>query len=173
MTADEWMDAVRPMAVRRGTVGDVEWLVTPSPAMPSLNGYLVLPESHPWLKGDGYDDAAGWEEAPREYTFREGRVVGIDSGHYNDHWPLEELKAHVKPWPERWALLEEVMPSWFTMHERHPDPWGGTTTWSVDLWTHRVMNWAGAAVAAVYPVSTMTDEDFSAVEHDEGETDDR
>lgn len=57
----------------------------------TINGYIELPENHPWLdKGALHDfndvDVHGG------ITYREGRVIGFDTNHYGDgHHPDAEL----------------------------------------------------------------------------------
>jgi hypothetical protein len=152
-----WKREVRRHAVATGRVGDVEWLVSPGGTQPSLNGYLVLPEGHLWLTSNVGDDdpdemtfyALGEEHAPREYTFRRDNYVGIDSGHYNDVWDYEELRAVVKPWPYDWKLWERYAAPAMRKYLTTPAPWDDYNThWTVPLWTARVKEWARAASEA-------------------------
>lgn len=57
----------------------------------TINGYIELPENHPWLNEgdlqffDGVDVHGG-------ITYREGRVIGFDTNHFRDgHHPDAEL----------------------------------------------------------------------------------
>lgn len=146
-----WRRAVRASALATGRVGAVEWIVAPGGGMPSLNGYLVLPNGHPWLTPhDDYDELSfdyggGAEHAPREYTYRRGAWIGVDSGHYNDAWNNDELRARVKPFPERWDRVLAILPDW-PLPSTMTDPY--TTHWTVDAWTAAVHEWARAAAEA-------------------------
>lgn len=55
-----------------------------------VNGYVQLPEGHPWLDGEKYED--DWNipaEVHGGITFRDrdNRWVGFDTAHGGDHWP--------------------------------------------------------------------------------------
>lgn len=149
-----WRRRVRASAVATGRVGPVEWIVAPGGAMPSLNGYLVLPQGHPWLTPEGDDEwsedfsyGLGAERAPREYTYRRGAWIGVDSAHYNDAWDTAELRARVKPFPRSWSRILTILPEW-PLPSVMSDPY--TTRWTVDMWTAAIREWARAAAGELH-----------------------
>lgn len=57
----------------------------------TINGYVELPENHPWLKEGNLQEFNG-AEVHGGITYREGRVIGFDTNHYGDgHHPDAEL----------------------------------------------------------------------------------
>jgi hypothetical protein len=148
----EWSRYVKRGAIAKGTVGGIHWYVSPG-GMPSLNAYLILPTGHPWLDvrdEDDYTFAGGEEYAPREYTYRKGPWIGVDSAHYNDVWNVDELRAHVKPWPTKWARVIDVFGGW------PPESLGmlndgSAVPWTVDAWVTSATVWATAAELARVP----------------------
>lgn len=59
----------------------------------SWNGYVMLPETHPFINKScfffGYDAPDGFPEPPMEITFGEGRVYGFDHAHAWDTKPYQ------------------------------------------------------------------------------------
>lgn len=78
----------------------------------TINGYIALPEGHPWLQHDNLEDV-DFINVHGGITYRQGRVIGFDTNHYSDGYHPESeiyrLKAahgriipsgHVWSWEE-------------------------------------------------------------------------
>lgn len=69
--------------VSHGEHGGIPW-VTSETLFGASNGYVRLPDGHPWL-----DEAVDVEtDVPcGEITYRSGNWIGFDSLHHWQHWP--------------------------------------------------------------------------------------
>ena len=57
----------------------------------TINGYIELPESHPWLNEGDLQEFDG-ADVHGGITYHEGRVIGFDTNHLGDgHHPEAEL----------------------------------------------------------------------------------
>ena len=57
----------------------------------TINGYIELPENHPWLDFPDMIEAHPDIEVHGGITYHEGRVIGFDTNHYLDgHHPDAE-----------------------------------------------------------------------------------
>lgn len=77
----------------------------------TINGYIELPENHPWLNEgdlqffDGVDVHGG-------ITYREGRVIGFDTNHFRDgHHPDAELADQTEKIPNL-SMYGEIPHIW-------------------------------------------------------------
>lgn len=52
----------------------------------SINGYLQLPEGHPWLDYDGSLENRPDIDVHGGITYHAGRVIGFDTNHIGDAW---------------------------------------------------------------------------------------
>ena len=56
----------------------------------SINGYVTLPEGHPWLEyGYLVANPAVYVDVHGEITYHEGRTIGFDTAHFGDAWHPE------------------------------------------------------------------------------------
>lgn len=56
----------------------------------SINGYVTLPEGHPWLQhGDLIMNPAVDVDVHGGITYHEGRTIGFDTMHFGDEWHPE------------------------------------------------------------------------------------
>ena len=79
----------------------------------TINGYIELPENHPWLNEGNLQYFDG-VEVHGGITYHEGRVIGFDTNHFGDgHHPEAPLanmgapvfrEEHVHTWT--WAEVE-------------------------------------------------------------------
>lgn len=61
----------------------------------SFNGYLQLPEGHPWLDYEGSLEVHPDIDVHGGITYHAGRVVGFDTSHLGDAWhPKSEAAQH-------------------------------------------------------------------------------
>ena len=57
----------------------------------TINGYIELPENHPWLDLPGTLELHPDIEVHGGITYHEGRVIGFDTNHFSDgHHPDAE-----------------------------------------------------------------------------------
>lgn len=54
---------------------------------PPLNGYIRLPDDHPWLAGETWEHTF-YIPAGNKITYREGNWVGFDTHHLGQYWPI-------------------------------------------------------------------------------------
>lgn len=76
--------------IESGTVDGITWATCEAPLFGAVNGYVLLPEGHPWrgLELQGSDYAKG-PDAHGGVTFgptKEG-WIGFDTLHACDYWP--------------------------------------------------------------------------------------
>ena len=58
----------------------------------TINGYIELPENHPWLDSPDMIEVHPDIEVHGGITYHEGRVIGFDTNHLGDgHHPEAEL----------------------------------------------------------------------------------
>ena len=79
----------------------------------TINGYVELPENHPWLNEGGLHDFND-VDVHGGITYHEGRVIGFDTNHFRDghhpEAPLADLGSpvfrgeHVHTWT--WEEVE-------------------------------------------------------------------
>lgn len=56
----------------------------------SINGYLILPDGHPWLEhGDLVMNPAVDVDVHGGITYHHGRTIGFDTAHFDDAWHPE------------------------------------------------------------------------------------
>ncbi len=56
----------------------------------SINGYVTLPEGHPWLEyGCLAANPAVDVDVHGEITYHKGRTIGFDTAHFGDAWHPE------------------------------------------------------------------------------------
>ncbi|MEK0056885.1 hypothetical protein [Corynebacterium sp. KPL2825] len=64
----------------------------------TINGYIELPENHPWLNSPDMIEVHPDIEVHGGITYHEGRVIGFDTNHFGDgHHPEAELADLVSP----------------------------------------------------------------------------
>lgn len=84
------MAAPDHMTAAHGGVADgITWAVCPAPMWGALNGYVQIPEGHPW-HGLGYDEIHEAHPGLRVHgglTFARDGWVGFDALHAGDMWP--------------------------------------------------------------------------------------
>jgi hypothetical protein len=75
--------------IESGTIGDIDWVAYPAPLYGAVNGYVRLPDGHPWLDQEKFPN--DWDiptEVPwGEITYRNKGWIGFDSLHHGQVWP--------------------------------------------------------------------------------------
>jgi hypothetical protein len=145
----QWIEYAEERAIVRGTAGRVRWIVTPTYMPMGLNGYLLLPEGHPWLAEETEADH------PTEVSFREGNVIGVSGASGLVQWDVDDLRAAVDPWPGEWDTFLESM-------KRVEEAVGPLTfskafggyMYTVEGWSTTIHRWAEDA-DRVYPGSAV------------------
>ena len=82
-------------ALERGTEDGIEWLTAQAPLYGAVNGYVKVPESHPWY-GKGYDEINNLMDydCPGGLTYSEGGWIGFDTLHLMDYWPGMDFRPY-------------------------------------------------------------------------------
>lgn len=71
-------------ALAEGVENGIEWATCRAPLYGAVNGYVRVPEGHPWHDLD-YDQID--VEAPGGLTYAKGCWIGFDTLHIHDYWP--------------------------------------------------------------------------------------
>lgn len=77
-----------------GIVGYYAWAVVKAPLYEAYNGYIRLPDDHPWLAFEDYMDIPA--EVHGGITYANGNWVGFDTLHAWDVWPESPSFYHLK-----------------------------------------------------------------------------
>ena len=62
----------------------------------TINGYIELPENHPWLNSPDTIEVHPDIEVHGGITYHEGRIIGFDTNHYLDGHHPEAQHANPK-----------------------------------------------------------------------------
>lgn len=74
----------RMTPLEHGTEDGIDWATVRAPIYGAVNGYVRIPEDHPW-HGLGYDDID--VEVHGGLTYANEGWVGFDTLHAGDYWP--------------------------------------------------------------------------------------
>ena len=78
----------------------------------TINGYIELPENHPWLDLPGTLELHPDIEVHGGITYHEGRVIGFDTNHFRDgHHPDAELADQTEKIPNL-SMYGEIPHIW-------------------------------------------------------------
>lgn len=86
----------------RGEHLGIPWVVAKAPMFGALNGYVRLPEGHPW-HGLDYEEIE--VDVHGGVTYHSGGWIGFDTLHFADIWPgsPEFMKESSSPSDIRWT----------------------------------------------------------------------
>lgn len=87
---DDFPDLSEFTELDSGTTDGIRWHVMMT--WWSINGYVELPDGHPWLT---YDDL--WEipaEVHGRITYTRGRIIGFDTNHVNVDSPHKDAPGY-------------------------------------------------------------------------------
>lgn len=75
--------------IATGTEAGIEWATFEAPVYGAVNGYVRLPEGHPWLAFDlqMYDGPDVDVNGGITYGPTDDRWIGFDTLHAGDYWP--------------------------------------------------------------------------------------
>lgn len=85
---------IKTKVVDSGTIEGIPWVSSRAPIYEAVNGYVRLPDGHPWLEVEhGYEieNNIPWGEI----TFQRGNWIGFDSLHSGQYWPGERSRMSV------------------------------------------------------------------------------
>lgn len=97
----------RMILLTHGTESGIDWCVCAAP-MPGANGYVRIPEGHPWA-GLDYDYIPA--TAPGGLTFDRNGWIGFDTMHLGDVWDeeaIEELESLGATWADSYRVPERL-----------------------------------------------------------------
>jgi hypothetical protein len=101
-------------AIAEGVEDGIQWKILPHPRMSHMNGYVRLPEGHPFEVLD-YDDID--VSVHGGLTFSEDGWIGFDTAHAGDIWTDDELISHgmenTMPYP--YSLFPDMEPKQWTL----------------------------------------------------------
>lgn len=73
--------------VDSGVESGIRWTTCEAPLYGAVNGYVQIPEGHPW-HGKSYDDID--VDVHGGLTYGCGEWIGFDCMHCGDYWPEQE-----------------------------------------------------------------------------------
>jgi len=79
---------IRTAVIESGELNGFPWVAARAPIYGAVNGYVRLPDAHPWLSVEnGYEieNSIPWGEI----TYMAGNWIGFDSLHSGQYWPGE------------------------------------------------------------------------------------
>lgn len=80
---------IKTAVVAHGEIEGVPWVSAKAPLYGAVNGYVRLPDGHPWLEVKEtweIQNSIPWGEI----TYGKGSWIGFDSIHAGQYWPGEE-----------------------------------------------------------------------------------
>jgi hypothetical protein len=81
------------------------WVAARAPLYGAVNGYVRLPDNHPWLHTEEYiENSIPWGEL----TYNRGNWIGFDSLHSGQHWPEQTYG----PFDGDTIMTEEMVIGW-------------------------------------------------------------
>lgn len=94
-------------AVDSGTEEGIEWKTCRAPIYGAVNGYVRVPEDHPW-HGLDYDDID--VDVHGGLTYARDGWIGFDTLHFGDHWPDMPEVMRDEDWGRNWtpAMVAEA-----------------------------------------------------------------
>lgn len=69
--------------VAEGEFKGIRWIAARAPLYNAVNGYIRLPDGHPWFEIEYIENGIPWGEI----TFGRGNWIGFDSLHSGQYWP--------------------------------------------------------------------------------------
>jgi len=101
------------------------WVAARAPIYGAVNGYVRLPDGHPWLDIDPLymiENSIPWGEI----TFGKGNWIGFDSLHFGQYWPSEDRFNRM--YDGDTLMTEEMVVGWASRlaQEAHDFVFNGT-----------------------------------------------
>jgi hypothetical protein len=79
---------INPEIVANGEIEGIPWVSARAPIYGAVNGYIRLPDGHPWLEMNYIENDVPWGEI----TYTRGNWIGFDSLHSGQVWP-EQIES--------------------------------------------------------------------------------
>lgn len=86
--------------VDSGVEAGVYWMTYNAPLWGAVNGYVRVPDGHPWF-GLDYDDID--VEVHGGLTFARAGWIGFDTLHSGDVWPGSDYTSRPTSWDIHWT----------------------------------------------------------------------
>lgn len=88
--------------ISEGMEHGIEWVTALAPLYNAVNGYVKVPEGHPW-HGLDYEEVNNLMDydCPGGLTYSEGGWIGFDTLHVGDYWP--EMGGCKYPGAKKWT----------------------------------------------------------------------
>lgn len=99
----DWIKELGVLPVDHGAIGSIRWAVCPHPDLVARNGYIHLPDGHPWLT----DERVRRDACPSDLTYDDTHWLGFDTRHVWDRWPSDAPT----PWDAEkhtWSVAEVI-----------------------------------------------------------------
>lgn len=100
-SAESAAPSARMTVIDRGVVDGIVWVTCKAPMWGAVNGYVRVPDDHPW-HGLHYDDEAVDVQVNGGLTFANADWIGFDTLHAGDWWPGQDLHFH-DDWCTHWT----------------------------------------------------------------------
>jgi hypothetical protein len=101
---------IKTEVLTSGEVNGIPWVSARAPLYDAVNGYVRLPDGHPWLEVDylyEIENGIPWGEI----TYGKGNWIGFDSLHSGQYWPGEQ-KYKTTAYPDDTLMTEEMVIGW-------------------------------------------------------------
>lgn len=107
MSAGSGVPTIKSDALASGVEGGVAWATHPAPLYGAVNGYVRIPEGHPW---QGMECGEVPVDAHGGLTYRDGDWYGFDTLHWGDSWPDSPYcDTGAREWTPRQVEVETIM----------------------------------------------------------------
>lgn len=98
--------------VADGEHDGIIWVAARAPIYDAVNGYVRLPDGHPWLDTNDLwkiENSVPWGEV----TFGRGNWRGFDTTHYGQYWPsMSEPPLNLPHDPGALLMSEDLAIEW-------------------------------------------------------------
>lgn len=103
---------IKTEVVASGDFEGFPWVAARAPLYGAVNGYVRLPDGHPWLEwlaeGKYVENSVPWGEL----TFQQGNWVGFDSMHSGQYWPGQSEFSSYGPYEGDTLMTAEMVVGW-------------------------------------------------------------
>jgi hypothetical protein len=101
-----------------GEIDGILWAAARAPLYEAVNGYVRVPDNHPWL--DAGDEYEGLEtDVPwGGFTYHKGNWFGFDSLHAGQWWPAEGSAWGRGPFEDDMVMSDALVIEWTQQRAR-------------------------------------------------------
>lgn len=90
--------------IMSGWRNGIEWCIVRAPLYGAVNGYVKIPEDHPWY-GKSYDEIDADVHGGLTYGSQDG-WIGFDTLHSGDYWPDMPDEPHFQYANRFWTEID-------------------------------------------------------------------